>query len=251
MWGRHRKALIIAILVSIGVFLVAITGIATFYHAPSCNDDSQNQGETGVDCGGPCSHLCTPEEIAPQVIFVRALNQQSGRTDVVAQIANKNPDAAAKDVSFTVTLYAEDNTVITTTKGTVDLAPNGNTPVFISGVASGNRTVKQTFLTIDQSSLYWYKYKDDRPIVTVSDVVLTPGNAPRVTATVSNPTAFPLLNLPVVITVFDAANNAIAASRTVVASVPPLGDASLIFTWNAPFVGSAAREEVTPLVPLP
>ncbi|HVW71901.1 MAG TPA: hypothetical protein VHB93_01990 [Candidatus Paceibacterota bacterium] len=251
MWGRHRKALIIAMLLIVAGFIVAVTLIATLYKAPSCTDNSQNQGETGVDCGGPCSHLCTPSEVSAQVLFVRALAQQSGRTDVIAYIANKNADAAAKNVPFTATLYASDGTLIATKQGTVDLPPASTVPVFIPGLYSGFQQAAHAFLTIDDASVYWYRYTDVRPVLSTSDVVLTPGNAPRATATVANPTPYPLLNLPVVITVFDASNNAIAASRTVVDEVPPQGSASMIFTWNQPFSAAAAREEVVPLVPLP
>jgi hypothetical protein len=100
-------------------------------------------------------------------------------------------------------------------------------------------------------SVYWYRYTDTRPTVPVSDVRLTEGDAPRVTATITNTTAYPILDLPVVVTLFDASNNAIAASRTVVNDVPPMQDAAIVFTWNAPFSAAPAREEVLPLVPLP
>src|SRR5690606_2026481 len=31
---------------------------------PSCSDGIQNQGETGVDCGGPCPNPCTDYPIS-------------------------------------------------------------------------------------------------------------------------------------------------------------------------------------------
>jgi hypothetical protein len=251
MWGRHRKALIVAILLCIAGFLVAVTLIATLYKAPSCNDDTQNQGETGVDCGGPCSHLCTPDTLKAQVLYARPLTQKPGRTDVIASIANKNPDAAAKNVPFTVTLYGGDGTVLATKQGTVDLPPGSTVPVFIPGLYSGFQSVAHAFLTIDDNAVYWYRYTDTRPVLPTSNVTVTPGDAPRATASVSNPTAYPIFNLPVVITVFDASNNAIAASRTVVDQVPPQGSASMIFTWNAAWNGTPAREEVVPQLPLP
>ncbi len=223
MWGRHRKALILSIIGAVFAFLVALTLIATLYHAPSCMDDKQNQGETGVDCGGPCSHLCTAEENKAQVVFVQALTQQAGRTDVIASIANKNSGAAAKNVPFTVTLYGADGTVLASKQGTVDLPPAATVPLFIPGLYTGYQAVAHAFLSIDDASVYWYTYNDTRTIVPTSNAVLTDGAMPRATATVSNPTAYPILNLPVVITVYDAENNAIAASRTVVDEVPPWG----------------------------
>ena len=251
MWGRHRQALILSIIGAIAAFLVAVTLIATLYHAPSCTDDKQNQGEMGVDCGGPCSHLCTLDEQAAQVLFVRPLTQQPGRTDLVAQIANKNSDAAAKNVPYTATLYGSDGGVLATKTGTVDLPPGSSVPIFIPAMYSGFQQAGQAFITLDNASAYWYRYTDTRPLVSTSNVVVTPGDTPRATANLSNPTAFPILDLPVIITIYDASNNAIAASRTVVDEVPPQGTASIIFTWNAPWSAAPAREEVVPQVPLP
>lgn len=250
-WAGRRQFIITAIIVGVLAAILAVTLIATFYQAPSCMDNKQNQGETGIDCGGPCAHLCTAEVPAPSVRFVRQLSPVQGRTDVIAYIDNTNANAAMKGAAFTITLYGPDNIIVAEKTGTVDLPPKSTVPVFIPGFYSGLQTVARAFLTFDTSSFNWYRYDDTRPTLTVSNIILSGDATPRLTADVSNPTALSLFRVPVVATVFDAQNNAIAASATVLQEIPPMGTAAAVFTWNAPFPATAAKEEVIPLVPLP
>jgi hypothetical protein len=64
-----------------------------------------------------------------------------------------------------------------------------------------------------------------------------------------NTTAQPLSDVTVVATVFDSANNAIAASQTVVQELGPQSSAPIIFTWNEPFKEAPARVEILPAAP--
>jgi hypothetical protein len=252
MWGsRHQTLILLIIAIVIGAG-VALALIATFYHAPSCTDNKQNQGEEGIDCGGPCSYLCTAGESAPYVEFVRQLSPAPGRTDVIAYVENRNADVAAKGVKYTITLYGTDNLVVAEKSGTVDLPPSALVPIFVPNFYSGYQTVARAFLTFDDASFKWYRYKDTRPVLPATNIALTNGaSAPRVTADIGNPTALPLFRIPVVVAVFDTDGNAIAASATVLPQIPAMGTAPAVFTWNAPYPGPAAREDVIPLAPLP
>lgn len=250
-WATHRKFIIVSVIGAVVVAIIAVTLVATLYHAPSCMDNTQNQGEEGIDCGGPCSHLCTASVIpvtSPR--FVRQLAPVSGRTDVIAYIDNPNANAAARGVRFTITLYGPDNIVVAKQDGTVDLPPKSTVPVFVPNFYSGFQTVARAFLTFDDSSFAWQRYTDTRPVLSTSNTVLSDGPQPRLTSDVYNPSALSLYRVPVVATVFDADNNAIAASATVLEEIPPMHSAPAVFTWNAPFPGTPAKEEVIPLSPL-
>lgn len=232
------------------MILVAVTLVATLYKTPTCFDTKQNQGETGVDCGGPCNALCTAEEQAPVARFVRQLSPQPGRTDVIAYIDNKNANAAMAGAKFTITLYGADNMVIAKKDGTVDLPPHASVPVFIPGFYSGAQTVARAFIAFDTTSFAWHRFAGTLPTFPISDISISSQDASRVTATVTNTTATPFFRLPVIITVFDAADNAIAASQTLITSLPAMESAPVTFTWNAPFSAAPARVEIIPLPPL-
>src|ERR1700729_736634 len=101
-WSMRRKRLIEILLGACAVALIAVVVIATLYKAPSCTDGKKDQGEQGIDCGGPCPYLCSSTEIAPRVMFVRAVSPEIGRTDVIAYIDNSNPNGSVQNAAYTV-----------------------------------------------------------------------------------------------------------------------------------------------------
>jgi hypothetical protein len=251
-WGSRRRTYILAGIGAVLFVVLASTLIATLYKAPSCLDNTQNQGETGIDCGGPCSHLCTVTEVAPSVRFVRQVSPVPGRTDVIAYIDNSNVDAAVRGATFTINLYGPDNVLVASKQGTTDIPPRSAIPVYIPNFYSGNQTVSNAFLNFDEPSLFWYQYKDDRVLPTLVNYDTSNlTTSPQVTAVMKNSSARPLLDVKLVATVFAADGNAIAASQTVLHSIPAQGTAQAVFTWNTPFSAPPARIEVVSFIPLP
>jgi hypothetical protein len=251
-WAARRRLLILG---TIGV-VVLIVLIAIFYKtftvAPTCSDGIQNQGEQGIDCGGPCPYLCTALEQTPVVEFTQALQTPAGLTDVIAYIQNPNLYAYTLSVPYTLSLYSSENTLAAPTmSGTIALPPGAIVPVFIPNISSGKSGVTSAFLTIDPSVIQWQSGRDTRIIPTVSNTVLTGSTAiPRITSMLTNPSTTPLSNIKVVVAVFNASGNVIAASQTVVPSIPAQGSATATFTWNTPFPARATRIDVIPVIPL-
>lgn len=253
-WAARRRLLILLTLGAIIVAFVAVVSIATLYKAPSCTDGVQNQGETGVDCGGPCLYLCVAAEQPPTVLFTQAFTDAStGRTVVVASIENKNNTAAAKGVLYRVTVYGARQTLIQTVTGTFDLPPGATQTVFIPGILSGKQPVASAFLDIDTASIRWVTMTTDPRIVPGVSNIVQGGTveAPRIDATLVNRSVGELSNVQVVVLVRDAQKNVIAASGTVVPTIPGQGSAVAIFTWNTAFTGQPASIEVVPVIPLP
>ncbi|HVB20110.1 MAG TPA: hypothetical protein VNF51_02405 [Candidatus Paceibacterota bacterium] len=252
-WAAQRRFIIMLIIGSIIVALVATVFFTTFSQAPSCTDGIQNEGETGIDCGGPCPYLCTADEQPPTVLFTTALTNAAGRTDVVASIENKNANAAAKDVPYNVTLYDAKQLLLQTVSGTLDLPPGATETVFIPGVISGKQAVANAFLTIAPSAPRWFAMAADTRILpsVLNTVQSGSPNAPSVDATLGNGSSTTLTNVQVIVLVRDAQGSVIAASRTVVPSIPAQGQATAIFTWNNAFPNAPASIEVVPVIPLP
>lgn len=111
-----------------GIFYLAIlagivTGIYFLFLKPpaSCFDGIQNEGEQGVDCGGPCATACLPPGVQPITVLgaVRVFSLPGGRETILAQLENANSDSAAESFSYTVTLYGEDgSSTVATLNGT-------------------------------------------------------------------------------------------------------------------------------------
>lgn len=247
-WAGKRKAIVITIFSLVGLTLLSGLGFAIFYKVPSCTDGKLNQDEVGIDCGGSCTTFCSSEVKPIKVDFVRALQTEQGRVDVIAYLENPNKDAAAQSVEATVDLFGPNSTPISSKKITIDIAPGVTTPVFIPGILGREEQIVQTFLTIDASSFVWFKAPNTTSVTpTVDTIVTEETGTPRVRAVLHNPTAYTISNTTLVATVFDTSGKAMAASKTLVPTLPPQGTSPLIFTWNAPFPGQVGRVEIIPL----
>lgn len=77
---------------------------------PSCFDHIQNQGEIGVDCGGPCAGItpeCTPLTLQPlsAVGSVSLLPIDARHVSVFAEVVNPNATFAAENFNYSFTFY--------------------------------------------------------------------------------------------------------------------------------------------------
>ncbi len=244
-WARKRRLTVILILAATVLAIIAIAAFAIFYHTPTCTDHTQDQGETGIDCGGPCTTLCTNEASAATVRFVRTL-AQSGRTDAIAYVDNPNRTAFATNAAMTLEAYATDGTVARTHLQ-VDMAPGATVPVFVPGILPAGLEVRQAFLSFDDGSPLWMRALGAAPLPLVSDITTrTLDTAPRITAILANQTAHPVYNTTVTATVFGADGTVIAASQTLVPTLPAQGTAPLIFTWSEPFTAPVVRVDIIP-----
>ncbi len=114
MASRRTKQAIYGIAYLV-VFIGIIAGVyfAFIRQAPSCFDGIQNEGETGVDCGGPCAKVCTPASteglVADNVsIFIPGPE----RYTFLAQIENHNTGFAADYFDYSFDLYDASGTLL-------------------------------------------------------------------------------------------------------------------------------------------
>ena len=246
-WSIKRRLIGIAIIAGAILTIAGGVGYFTIYHAPSCTDGTQNQSEEGVDCGGSCPYLCTISQSAPSVRFARALSPSPGRTDVIAYIDNPNTASRADAVSYTIDLYSDTNVLIARKEGVTDLPPNTTVPIFVPNFFSGSQSVAHTFLSFNTTTIRWFTATQTSVRPTIDTVNLTQDGYPRVTARVVNPTPEAMQQVHLVATLFGTDGNAMAASATIVSSVPAQGSAQAVFTWPTLFTQQVSRIEVVPL----
>lgn len=241
------------ILALLAIAFGAVILISVAYQTASCVDGVQNQGETGIDCGGPCPYLCTDQQLAPTVLFTQTVDNGSGRVDLVASVENKNVTAAARTVPYRVRVYGANQALLREMAGSIDLPPATVVPVYIPGVAASQQSVKNAFLEIDPTAPKWFTLSPDPRIVPKVSGIRLGGtmNAPRIQATLSNPSATALSNVQAVVMVYNPQGTIIGASSTVIPVIPGQDSATMMYTWNGPFVGAPTRIEVVPIIPLP
>lgn len=90
-----------------GVFLLfwalVIGGVYVLIKpAASCFDNIQNQGEEGIDCGGPCARVCIPVTIRPIQVTgeVQGFYLDGKHMSLMGKIQNANPDWATKQFTY-------------------------------------------------------------------------------------------------------------------------------------------------------
>ena len=248
-WAHSRRLTVIGVLIAGVITVLAILAFAIFYKTPTCTDRTMNGGETGVDCGGPCQAVCSAEAQPASVRFARVL-QQSGRNDLIAYIDNPNTDAYAPQADLLVDIYREDGHTLQK-RVRLPLPSRTATPLFITDIA--NSAVQRAFVSFASGSPMWVKGTGGTEAmpkasnISVADV----SGRPSITATVTNPIAYPEHTVPFIATVFAADGTIIAASQTVVPLIPAQGSASVVFTWNEAFSQPYARIEIVPVLALP
>jgi hypothetical protein len=182
-----------------------------------------------------------------QVRFARAVVASPSRTDVIAYIDNPNTGDSANNVQATVEVYDANHTLLASKNVAFNLSAGGLTPVFVQGILASNVPVSQTFFTIDDAHVQWVRTTTKPFVPNVQNITWQGGAMPRASAMLMNPIAQPFTNILLIATVFDANKNAIAASRTIVPSLPSQGTAQAVFTWSVPFTSAPARVEVIPI----
>lgn len=254
-WAAQRRFFILLIIGAIVAAFLAVVFVAALYKTPSCADGVTNQEENGVDCGGPCKYLCTALQQQPTVLFTKVLDNGAGRTDVIALVENKNTDAAAKNVPYSITLYGADQVFIQKIDGSFDLPPGATEPIYVPGVdaQAGEQKVVSAFLDIAASAPKWFAMATGQysaPTV-VSTTQTGTETAPRIEAILENSSGYPLTNVRAIVLVYDTYRNVIAASATVVPRIPAQGQSTALFTWTGSFAGVPSAIEVVPIIPLP
>ena len=104
---RVAKQIIYGI-IFVAVIALIVWGVYAFMFAPaqSCFDGRQNQGEVGVDCGGPCVS-CDIKNLQDIQVSDSHIFPASDGVGVVIELHNPNVSWGARSFDYTITLKNE------------------------------------------------------------------------------------------------------------------------------------------------
>ncbi len=237
------------------MIVFAFFGIVAFgiYHqatnvAATCFDHKQNEGEAGVDCGGPCSNYCSYQLTDPVVEWVRVFPVTPGIVHAVAYIRHGYPIAAAQHVGYEFKLYDDQNNLLADRTGTTFLGTAGTTAIVETLIPiNPNSTVSVArFSFIDPLS--WQKVSPlfSQAVINTDHTLIESFEAgTRLTAVLQNQSRLNFSNLDVVALFYDKDGNTITASKALLPSLPALQSQTVYFTW--PYqVNNIARTEIIP-----
>lgn len=231
------------------VFVIGVVGVPLFfyfYKAPTCFDNAKNQNEKAVDCGGVCTRICSSDILAPIIMWQRVFQVSPGIYNAVAYIQNPNVLNRTDNVGYTFRMYDKDNAMITQRTGRTFLPANQTFAVFEAGIKTGTRIPMRTSFEFTEP-ISWSQnpldYKE--PSVTAENITMTNDlTYPRIDLSVRNLSLNIIKTIGVVAIVYDAEDNAVAASRTIVEGLQPQSIAPVTFTWPTQFSSPAVRKEI-------
>jgi hypothetical protein len=122
---RLRKQIIYGLIIFLIFFLISFF-IFLKIRGPvvaTCFDDKQNQGEEGIDCGGPCPP-CELKTAEPLKIYPTKYLIYSNSFDILGILENPNKNLAVENVEYYFEVYdLYNNLKATTTLKKITLEP--------------------------------------------------------------------------------------------------------------------------------
>jgi hypothetical protein len=235
MSTRFAKQMIYGTFYVVIWVLVIWLGYSLATHKPaSCFDNIQNQGELGVDCGGPCATVCAPSAQAINVISVNALTAPNGNDTFLAKITNPNGDFAAQSFSYAFNVYDTSGTLLESYPGQSFLYSQQIKYLLLANevVPAG---VAREDVTITDVNWVTASTMGTVPQLAVQNI-LTQVASTTVVATgqVANNDTATFNNVFIVAVFKDANGNPVAASQTLLDSLAP--DQTQSFSVNYPTV---------------
>jgi hypothetical protein len=217
------------------VFGTIATGIFFRYLKPaaSCFDLTQNEGEQGIDCGGPCANVCTGNLESLQSEGGSVFPNGSGRATLLMKVSNPNRDLGASAIPYVLTVSdTKTGAVGALISGATFLYPDQSRYLVwpnypITGDAASGMVSDLAFAT---SGIAWLSSSTMglAPQFKVSNVVTTSTDQGIVliSGVLGNLEPIGLRNIEVDIVFEDRSHTPIGATRTMIDTISANGNVS-------------------------
>jgi hypothetical protein len=234
--------------------IVVLIGVPTyflFYHAPICTDGKMNGDETGVDCGGSCQKICTPDSL-PIISEgdAQILTVASSTYEVVALFKNPNPAAEIYRARYSIKLYdATRVSPIKIIEGDTYVAKNSSFAIFQGPFNISDTVPTRAVFEWNTDTLVWKKSAATTADISVSDNLLSGEDSlPRLEAVAHNDSLLDAANIEFIAILSDADGNAVAASKTYLETLAKGVSASILFSWPQPFASKVSSVNIIPRI---
>lgn len=247
--ARRQLAAVLAV--------VFVIGGAAFWYGrrflpnPTCFDNRRNDGEVGIDCGGPCApcELKNPRPLS--VFWARAARAGADAYDAVALVENPNEALSSADVRYEFTLLDELG-VIGRKTGATYIYAEERRYIIEPGVATSREPIRVEFVILGAE---WQTRRLETPALVTEKrtyaVEEQDGNKQGVAeAQIFNGGALDLGEVEVDFIVFDEAGNMIGANKVSVENLSAGERKPVKSIWPEPLAGTIGKIEVYPRVNL-
>lgn len=245
MLKRFRKQIIIVIvyLVIFGLIAAGIYFLFLKPQLPSCSDGIQNQGEAGVDCGGPCSACPWQLQNELEVISAKAIKTQENYFDLVAKIKNQNKDAGAKSFSYAFNLYDSGNNLIFSKEGSSYILPQQTKHIIEQKISVSSEIYNIEFKILN---VFWQElsgYEEPELLIRNQNFEQSE-NFSRVTATMENRSNYDFDTIDIYAILFDKNSEILAVGKNEVKTVFSKENRYFEIAWFFPINGQVAKADI-------
>lgn len=243
----------LTVLAIIAAFFVLVGGTIVYraLPEPTCFDQRRNQGEAGIDCGGPCIPCALAEAKPIEVFWVKFVETRESSYDVAAELKNPNGKLAAASFDYEFRLNDTAGVLVAARSGRSFLYPGELAHISEIGLSSG-REIKRASLAIDQ--VIWRVAEGGAPDVIAGGkehVIRAEDGAPIsvVKASVTNRTLSDRKDVRATVLLSDRDGNLIGVSSTVLPELPAGLARPVEFRWPISFGDRVGSITIEPRVP--
>ncbi len=240
---RYQKKQIIIGSIFVGSLLIlGVGGFLLFSGGESCLDGVQNQGEEGIDCGGPCAQECVVMGKPLQVLWSRSFQSGEGVYDLAAKIQNPNPEIGAGSFDYEFKVYGSGGKIIATRAGSSYILP-GESRYVVEPVLRLDEAPLRTAFSVSEP--VWAKSKIGVIELAVKNrdyKVSSPGSITfsEASGTVVNNSDFDFDKTEVSVVLLDKRGNAVAVNKTEIRALKAKEERFFKVSWFSPLAGEVA-----------
>jgi hypothetical protein len=183
--------------------------------APSCFDKKQNQGEEGIDCGGPC-YPCEAKNAKPLKIYPVEYALYSNTIDIIGSLENPNTNLAIKDIQYYFEIYDTKNFLKAKTDlKTISLNPSSKKYVLELNYPKPEYTLGQIKLKVSepQKENFVKKFSEIFPINYFNEKIINDNNKFKLKLSLFNKT-FINQNVEIIALLYNTNGKLIGAGST-------------------------------------
>lgn len=239
---RARKKLFFSFLVLAAC--VAIFLILYFIYRPeaTCFDGRENQGEEGVDCGGPCQKcVVNPSNLV--VLWSRAFEISDGVYDVAALVENPNLLYGMPLFKYTFKIYSPTSVLLAIKEGNSFFNPAEKFVLVATGIKVDKEEVFRSFVEIEYLS-DWQYTGEKKSSITVSGKDFTNSPFASLRAKLTNSNIFTLKDVQLSVVLYNNEGNAVGVSSSKLSSIIGEGSEEVVFTWPWPFEKEPSSSQI-------
>ncbi len=234
-------------LIFFGLIILSVYYI-WFKPAPTCFDDKQNQGETGIDCGGPC-RPCEIKTLSPiQTSWVKYF--PAGEQTVIAtEIKNPNLEYGAAPLSYVFEIYGSDGKQIKTINNK-SFIYSSEIKYLVETIDITLKEIKEVKLTLF-NPIWFSKVEFPEPLTQIRELKTEAAPektlGPAASGFISNKNAFPLPKVRIIAFLLNQNGIQISASKTELENLPAFGERffKITFPKNISLVSGPAPSVTT------